>query len=145
MSGKTTVWSEDVLGLLLNATPISNIAINATSGPLTSLYVSLHTSDPGVGGNQTTHEAAYTGYARVSVARNAGSPAWTITGEVASPNSNINFPTATGGSETETYIGIGSASSGTGVLYYSGPISPTIAVSNTITPSILSSSTLTEQ
>jgi hypothetical protein len=43
---------------------------SATAG---SLYVSLHTADPGAGGDQTTNECAYTSYARVAVARsNAG-------------------------------------------------------------------------
>lgn len=41
-----------------------------------SLYVSLHTADPGVGGDQSTNEATYTSYARVAVARTTGG--WTI-------------------------------------------------------------------
>ena len=40
-----------------------------------NIYVSLHTADP-AGGNQTTSEATYTGYARVAVARTA--VAWTV-------------------------------------------------------------------
>lgn len=39
---------------------------SATAG---SLYISLHTSDPGEAGSQTTNEANYTSYARVAVAR----------------------------------------------------------------------------
>ena len=38
---------------------------SATAG---SLYVSLHTADPGEAGSQTTNEANYTSYARVAVA-----------------------------------------------------------------------------
>lgn len=41
-----------------------------------SLYVSLHTADPGVAGDQSTNEATYTSYARVAVARTTGG--WTI-------------------------------------------------------------------
>lgn len=46
---------------------------SATAG---SLYVSLHTGDPGSGGDQSTNECAYTSYARVAVARSAGG--WTV-------------------------------------------------------------------
>lgn len=41
-----------------------------------NLYVSLHTSDPGAGGSQTTNEATYTSYARVAVTRDG--TAWTV-------------------------------------------------------------------
>jgi hypothetical protein len=41
-----------------------------------SLYVSLHTADPGVAGDQTTNEVAYTSYARVAVARSEAG--WTV-------------------------------------------------------------------
>jgi len=37
-----------------------------------SLYVSLHTADPGEAGTQSTSEATYTGYARLAIARSAG-------------------------------------------------------------------------
>ena len=40
-----------------------------------NVYVSLHTADP-AGGDQTTSECTYTGYARVAVARSAAG--WTI-------------------------------------------------------------------
>ena len=142
---KGNTWSNDILGLLFNATSIPNIAINATSSPLTNLYVSLHTANPGAGGSQTTSEAAYTGYARVTVARTSGG--WTVSGQTVNPASTITFPTATGGSETETYFGIGTAASGAGVLLYSGQItipSGGIVVSNTITPQLTTATAVTE-
>ena len=40
-----------------------------------SLYISLHSADPGEAGDQTTNELAYTNYARVGVAR--GTATWT--------------------------------------------------------------------
>lgn len=140
--GKGNNWSNDILGLLFNATAVTNIAINATSSPLTNLYVSLHTANPGAAGNQTTSEAAYTSYSRVAVARTSGG--WTVTTTSVSPQSNISFPAATGGSETETYFGIGTASSGTGILLYSGTVTPNIVVSNGVTPVLTTSSTVTE-
>ena len=62
-----------------------------------SLYVSLHTADPGEAGEQTTSETAYTNYARVAVARSAAG--WTVAGNNASNAAAVAFPAcgATGG------------------------------------------------
>jgi hypothetical protein len=99
---KGNTFINDILNLIFNATPIANIADNAATAPLTSLYVSLHTASPGAAGNQTTSEAAYTGYARVAVARTTGG--WSAsTVQSTSPVASITFGTATAGSETETY------------------------------------------
>ena len=145
MSAKVTSSGEfasSLLKLIFNATPFANMADNAASSPFTNLYVSLHTSSPGATGSQTTNEAAYAGYARVAVARTSG--AWTVTGNSVSPAATINFPVATGGSETETYFGIGTASSGAGHLLYFGALSPTIAVSNGITPQLDTGTAISE-
>lgn len=118
---KGSTWVNDYLKLLFQATAIANIADNAASAPLTNLYLSLHTADPGAGGNQTTNEAAYTSYARVAVARTSGG--WGVTGSVTNLAALTSFPAATGGSESEWFFGIGTvASTGTGKLLYSGPI-----------------------
>ncbi len=140
--GKGNTWSNNLLALLFNATSVTGIAVNATSSPLTNLYVALHTANPGASGSQTTSEAAYTGYARVAVARTSGG--WTISGQSVSPVSNVTFPAATAGSETETFFSIGTASSGAGEILYSGAISPSIVVSNGVTPVITSASAVTE-
>lgn len=140
--GKGNTWSNDILGLLFNATTIANIAQNNSSSPLTNLYISLHTANPGAGGSQTTSEAAYTSYARQAVARTSGG--FTVSGTSVTPVSQISFPAATGGSETETYFGIGTASTGAGILLYSGSISPTIAVSNGVTPILTNATSVTE-
>jgi hypothetical protein len=142
MAGKTTPWANDLLKLLFQSTPIANIADNAATAPLTNLYISLHTADPGVAGAQNTSEAAYTGYARVAVARSA--VGWTVTGNSVSPAATIVFPAATAGSETETFWGIGGAATGAGTLLYSGAITPGIVVSNGVTPELTTSSTATE-
>ncbi len=44
---KGNTFENDLLKLIFNATAIANIADNAGSSPLTNLYVSLHTADPG--------------------------------------------------------------------------------------------------
>jgi len=122
---------------------ILNLLLNGTTWPYTSgtLYVSLHTANPGASGHQNTSEAAYTSYARVAVSVTSG--AWTVSAETFSPANPITFPTATGGSETETYAGLGTAATGAGTLLWAGPISPNLTVSNGITPQLLTSSTAT--
>jgi hypothetical protein len=143
---KSNSLENDLLLLLFNNTNAANIG-DATglrgSTAAGSLYVSLHTADPGEGGDQTTSEISYTGYARVAVARS--SAGWTVTGNSVSPTANVTFPASTGGTGgTVTFFGIGTAASGAGKLLYSGAVSPTIAVANGVTPIITSASTVTE-
>lgn len=104
---------------------------SATAG---SLYISLHTADPGEAGTQSTSEAGYTSYARVAVARSGG--AWTVSGNEAENAAAINFPAATGGTASCTHFGIGTAASGAGVLLFSGALTGgTLVVSSGTTPS----------
>jgi hypothetical protein len=86
-----------------------------------SLYISLHTADPGEAGNQSTSEATATGYARQPVARS--SAGFTVSGNTVSNAAAINFPnvTASPGSAA-TYFGIGVAVSGATELLLSGPL-----------------------
>lgn len=143
MSGKSNTLSNAILNLIFNATAIPNIADNAASSPLTDLWVSLHTSDPGPGGDQSTDEVTYTGYGRVNVARTTGG--WDASSaESTSPFADITFGAGSAGSGTAAFWGIGSAGSGAGVLYYSGPISPTIATGAGVTPELTTASTVTE-
>ena len=139
---KGNTFENDLLQLIFNATAIANIADNAATSPLTSLYVALHTADPGEAGDQTTNECAYTSYARVAVARTSGG--WTVTANSVSPNANIDFPAATGGTETATHASIGTAASGTGKILYSGALSANISISTSVVPRIASGSTITE-
>jgi len=140
MAGTGATFANDLLKLIFQGTTIANVAQNATSSPITNIYASLHTADP-VAGNQTTNEAAYTSYARVAVARTSGG--WTVSSNTVVPVAAITFPAATGGSETETFAGLGRDVSGAGELFFCGAISPTIAVSNGVTPSLTTASTLT--
>lgn len=143
MAGKGDTFENDILKLIYNATAIANIADNAAASPLTNLYVSLHTADPTDAGNQTSSEISYTGYARVAVARTSGG--WTVTGNSVSPVSTIAFGQMTAGADgTATYAAVGTASSGTGKILHYGALSPTISVTNGVTPQITTSSTITE-
>lgn len=121
--GKTTTWQYGILDLVF-----SNIAFTGLgdaggllpSASAGSLYVSLHTADPGEGGDQSTSEIVYTSYARVAVSRAGG---WVRTGNRLSPVTSIVFPMVTGGSSpVALYVGIGTASSGAGKLMYPGRI-----------------------
>ena len=140
--GKASTFENDWLKLIFNAVAIANIADNAAASPLTNLYVSLHTADPGNSGDQTTTEAAYTSYARVAVPRTSGG--WTVSGNSVSPATIITFPTATAGAEVETFFGVGTAISGTGKLLYRGPVTASIAVSVGVIPQLTTSTAITE-
>jgi hypothetical protein len=119
------VQSADFVGIMRNDT-----------SPLTNLYVSLHTANPGAAGSQTTSEAAYNNYARIAVARTSGG--WTITGESITNAAAITFglANATGTPETEAYVGVGTALSGAGILLWFGQLTAPLIVNPGITPSI---------
>ncbi len=139
---KGNTFENDLLQLIFNGTTIDNIADDASVSPLTNLFVSLHTADPGEAGDQTTNECAYTSYARVSVARSGAG--WTVTTNSVSPAADIVFPAATGGSETVTHFAVGTDTSGAGKLLYSGTVTPNISVSSGVTPILTTGSTITE-
>jgi hypothetical protein len=108
-----------------------------------SLYISLHTGDPGEAGAQNTSETTYGGYARVARARNATD--FTVTGSSVSPAANIDFPACTSGTATITHFGVGMASgTAAGTLMYSGAVTPNISVSTGVTPRLTTASAITE-
>lgn len=141
--GKSTTFNNDLLKLIFNATAIANVADNAATAPLTSLFAALHTADPGAGGTQATSEVTYTGYARVSVARTTGGFT-ASSASTTSPVGAITFPAGTGGAGTATFFSIGVASSGATKILYSGAISPSIVTGNGITPQLTAATTITE-
>ena len=97
-----------------------------------SLWVGLHTSDPGETGTQATNEAAYTNYARVGVVRSASG--WTMSGSSATNAATIAFPACGATSAAVTHFSIGGSSAGAGVLLASGSLSATLNVTNGVTP-----------
>ncbi len=127
--------------LIFNATTWANIAINATSSPLTALSVALHTSDPGESGSQSTSEVSYTSYARVDVNRNSGG--WTVTNNSVSPASNITFPAGTGGSGTVTHFSVGKTGGGATAIIFSGTVTPNIVSGNGVTPQLSTATAIT--
>lgn len=141
---KSTTACNDILALLFNATAIANIADNAASAPLTNLYLSLHTANPGVGGAQTTNETAYTNYVRVAVVRSTSG--WTVPASAATANAAlVQFAQCGVTGATITYVAIGTASSGTGKVLYAGALSSSLAVAQLIQPQFaISALTVTE-
>ena len=65
-----------------------------------TLYVSLHTDDPGEAGAQNTNEATYGAYQRVGVARTASG--WDVATNNAQNHAAVTFPTCTSGSNSIT-------------------------------------------
>jgi hypothetical protein len=132
---KSNALETALLGLLFKNQAIAGIGDASGLQPSAvagSLYVSLHTADPGEAGDQTTNEATYTSYARVGVVRSAAG--WTVTGNLVENAGAVTFPQCTGGSETITHFGIGEDPTGAGDLLYSGALTASLAVSNGITP-----------
>ena len=129
---KSTTFSNDLVALIFNATAIADIAENDSSSPITSLYLSLHTADPGIGGAQTTNETAYTNYARIPIARTAGG--WDVALGVAENVALAQFAQCGVTGATITHIAIGTASSGAGKVLYAGALSSSLAVANGIQP-----------
>ena len=141
---KSNAFETALLKLVLNGTAIANIADNAASSPATNYYLSLHTADPGESATQTTSEISYTGYARVAVVRTTSG--WTVdSAGTATLVSAVNFAASTGGTGgTASFLGIGTAASGAGMILWTGPISPTITVTSGVTPQIAAGTTINE-
>jgi hypothetical protein len=142
---KGDTFESDMLKLIFQAIAIANLADNAAASPLGSLYLSLHTADPGETGLQNTSETTYTGYARLPVTRSA--VGWTLSGT--SPTqvalaANQDFGPDTAGTGTITHFGVGVAVSGATKLLYSGPVTPNIVLNVGVTPRLTTGTIITE-
>jgi hypothetical protein len=142
---KSDTFESDWLKLVFQATAIANVADNAATSPLTNLFFALHTADPGETGTQSTSEATYTSYARVTVARTSGG--FTLSGT--SPTqvalaANLDFPACTGGSNTITHFSVGVATSGATKILYSGTVTPNLTIANGSTPRLTTGTIITE-
>lgn len=130
----TNAFETALLTLYFNNTDHANIGDAAglqNSAAAGSFYVSLHTADPGEAGSQTTSETAYTGYARIAVARSG--VGWTVSGNTVSNAAEILFGTCTASpGAAVTHFGIGSDVSGAGNLFFKGALGASypVAVSN---------------
>lgn len=143
---KSNAFENELLLLLFNNEDIANIGDAAglqNSVAAGSFYLSLHTSDPGEAGDQTTNEIAYTGYARVAVARS--SAGFTVSGASVTLTADEDFPKMTGGAGgTVTHFGVGTVSSGAGLLLYSGTTDPDILIQSGTIPRLEAATSITE-
>jgi hypothetical protein len=129
----TNAFEDKVLSLYLTNVDAANIGdAGGLRGSVTagSLFISLHTADPGETGDQTTNESAYTNYARVAVARSLAG--WTVASGVGDNDAAITFPLCGATGSTITHFGLGSATSGAGSRDMNGAAS--LVVSSGITP-----------
>lgn len=100
----------------------------AYTSPGTSIYVALHTANPGEDGSGA--EVSGTGYARVQVS------AWEAPASRATENTNaINFPQAGGNWGTVTHVGIWDDDTAGNLLFY-GELSASKVVTTGVTFSI---------
>ena len=128
---KSNTTENDFMLLIFQKTLPAYLGTLSTTGN-TDLYISLHTGDPGEAGVQNTSEATYTGYARVAVARTAGG--WTVTGNQAQNAALIQFGLCAAGSDTITYVAVGTLSSGAGQILYPGQLNSPRTISSGIQP-----------
>ena len=135
----SNAFENSLLLLVFNNTDIANVGDAAglqNSVAAGSLFVALHTADPGEGGDQTTSETVYTNYARVAVARSGAG--WTVSGTAPTQAANaaaVTFPTCGATGATLTYFSVGLITSGASVIVASGILTAQLIVSNGITPS----------
>lgn len=142
---KSNDFETSLLNLIFKNTDIANIG-DATglrgSSAAGSLYVAMHTADPGEAGTAITSETAYTGYARQAVTRGAG---FTVTGNSVSPAANVDFPQCTaspGGALT--HFSIVNTASGAGTILYSGTLTPNITMAIGVIPRLAAATAITE-
>lgn len=143
---KSNTFETELLNLIFNNDNIANVG-DATglrgSSAAGSLYLSLHTGDPGEAGTQETNEISYTGYARVAVARS--SAGFTVSGNSVVLAGDEDFGKMTAGAGgTVTHFGVGTASSGAGVLLYKGTTDPDILVEAGTIPRLEAATSITE-
>lgn len=135
MAALTNAAETALLQLLFENADWANIGdatgLQGSSTP-GSFFFALFTADPTDTGS-TANECAYTSYARVAVARSTSG--FTVTGDTVTNDNDIEFPQATGGSETATHGAIMTASSG-GTMIVHGALTASLAISNLITPRV---------
>lgn len=130
-----------ILRLIYQAVAWANYADNAASAPETNIVLALHTADPLDAGTLATSEIAYTGYARVNVARTSGG--WSEASGSVSPVANIDFPAGTGGSGTATHFSTGKSGGGAAAALWQGTVTPNIVCGSGVTPRLTTASTIT--
>jgi hypothetical protein len=132
----TNNFENKILSLYLENADAANVG-DATGlrGSTTAgvVYVSLSTGTLTDTSDQSTTEATYTGYARVSVARSTAG--WSVAAGVGDNDAAITFGACTAGSSTVTYFGLGFNATTAGSLDVWGALTASLAITAGITPS----------
>lgn len=129
MASKTTQSANDFLNYFLrNAAP--------SWGGANALYLSLHTGAVGLGGNQATNEATYTGYARVALTRSGSGAFVAASSGSSSNNALVQFGLCSGGTlpETITHVALGENASGVGTVMATAALNSPLVVNLNIRP-----------
>lgn len=141
---KSNTFENDLLLSIFNNANMAGIG-DATGirGATTvgSLYIALHTADPGEAGNQSTSEAAYTGYARLGLARTSAN--FNVVANAVNLVNNLEFGacTANPGSPL-SHFSIGTDATGTGKILYSGTLTPNVTVAVGVVPRLTTAANL---
>jgi hypothetical protein len=143
---KSDTFENDLMLLLFNNTDIAAIGdAGGVRGSVVagSLWVSLHTADPGETGTAVTSETAYTGYARQALARSGAG--FVVTTNSISPATTLTYPACTAApGSTLTHFGIVNTASGAGKLLYSGTVTANIPMAIGVIPILTTASTVQE-
>lgn len=133
---KSNDFENDLLLLIYNNIDIALMGDAAgvqNSVAAGSFFVALHTADPGEAGKGNTTEAAYTGYARVPVARSAAG--WTVAGNGVTNAAAVAFGLCTAGTATCTHFSVCYELTGASKFVHSGALGASLIVNPGITPS----------
>jgi hypothetical protein len=131
MAALTTASANDVLNYILR-----NVA--PSWGGATTLYVSLHSAAVGAGGDQTTNEIAYTGYARVAIGRNASGEFTAAASGTTDNDNQITFGNPTAGTFpiTVTHAAIGESASGAGTAILTTALASSLVLNLNVQPNV---------
>ena len=146
MAGKTNKFEYDLMRLVFNGVAITNWA--ATGGS-TSLWLGLHTADPGDAAS-TAAEGGYSAYTRVKTDRSSvASTGWSVssgsTAATVAPLTAIDFPQCTGTTGTFTHASVWPSSNAqASSAIYVGTLSPNVNFAEGVTPRITTGSSITE-
>jgi hypothetical protein len=131
---KSTATCNSILALMYNATTWANVAINATSSPLTNVEIALHTGALTASNDaQTDNETVYSNYVRVPKERT--SSGWTVPSGGATKNEGqVQFAQCGVTGATLTYVSTGTAHTSTGHVWHYGELNSPLIISAGITP-----------
>jgi len=140
---KSTSICNNFLALLYNATTWANVATNATSSPITDIYLALSTVTGAPADTMSTNEATYTNYVRKTVVRST--LGWTAPSGASTSNAaSVDFAQCGVTGNTIVAAKTGKAVGASEVFHY-GDLNAPITVSNLIRPTFdIGAITITE-